>query len=168
MKKKGRPRGQPLDPGFPSSVILSETDIDDRWRLRMPSEITKGLDWLTEKNEAFDVLGVLRQPGVVAIWPWVPHGERVVARRRHLEELSKTDSTVIQALKELRLLYVRLTLGGDAMITLSPEVLFHLRVTENENRQAMVLRTNDDVEIWGAIAKDRAAISPDPLLADLP
>lgn len=165
--RTGRPRGHQLDASVSSSARLFPTQIDGRWRIRIPGDALKGLSWLEPTSEGRDVLAAFKRPGVIALRPWDPDGVAVVNRHRELEELAKTDSSTYAAISELALTYNRFTIGVDGMITLSDEALFHMHLVGDDDRLAFVVRTPLGLEIWSRFGQNTAATNPHPLLKDL-
>src|SRR5258708_37169159 len=149
----GRPPGQPLDPESAQRLTWSEIDVDDRWRIRLAPTQTVEVDWLAE-DKSQDVLVVMRESGVFQICPWSPDGDAVITKRRELIADSASNQEAANALIDLDLKYVRLTLGKDNRVTLSPEVLLHMDISEMHNRKLLLLAGWGRIAIWTKLARE--------------
>lgn len=170
MASKGRPAGLQLDPDRPGPIAQAVVQGSGRGRFRLPADVVRGATWLGSTEAMVESLVVFEDPGYLVLLPWSPDGDRVIARRRELIASinEKSESEEIEALRVLEDRYKRVKIGKDLRVTLSPEMLQHLRLQRETAAQVYVVRVQDRIELISPDTRDRRLASGHPALDDLP
>jgi hypothetical protein len=140
--------------------------MDERFRVRVPHAIVATVPWMRSGKEQLELLGELHSPGIVKLVPWSPNGDKVVARKRELDQKLASDPLAVDALRELFFRYQRVLVDKEHRITLSPELQVHLAV--NQYRGVYFVRVSDQVEIWSGARREQELLESHPALEDLP
>jgi hypothetical protein len=166
MPGVGRQAGQSLDPHREDEFSWVEVDVDDRWRVRLPPDfISHSLGNSQEK--AIDLLCSMRDGGVAGLYPWTPNGDAVIEEVRRLTARAPEDRKVAATVRDAYFKYARLTLGKDSRMTLPPQVLLHLQISETNNRSLLLIAYLGLLELWTRGARERHTGNPDVALARL-
>lgn len=156
-----------LDPDLPGPVEQAVADIDRRGRLRIPSRLAAGMDWLGAAAASVDALAVLDEPGRIILLSWKERSAELLAKRRALiEEAPEVDA--LQALRLLENRYKRINIPKELRPTLGPETLIHLDLPIGVESHVYVTRVLDALEVMSPAYRNEHFLTTSEVLAGLP
>ncbi len=162
--KKGRPPAWTLDSDYPGPACMDVRRVDERGRLTIPGRLLDRLDWF-QTGQGAECLLALTRPGRARLLPWVPHGEKVIERRRDLLADSNVDTADLLRSVEDR--YLRVTIDSQGRLALPPLAIVHLQGTL-DMRVAYVIRYPAEFELWSVEFRNNELMSRSEELEDLP
>lgn len=160
----GRPKDQPFDPDEGEPVRQSTANLDHRGRIKIPTRIAEGLNWLAGR----ETLAVLSVPGIIRLLPWVPSGEAVLRRRRELADRTKVEPSTFEILRALEDRYKRFRIPQSVRPTLSNEMILHLGLTPSVPTSIYLWRIADSVELNSSAHRIQHLANEWEELSDLP
>lgn len=164
----GRPQGRSLDPDLKGPVVQGVMEIDARGRGGLPSHLLSQLTWFSLPRKTTQALAVLSEPGFARIEPWDPGGVKVLKRRAELIGAGRDDLDALQALRKLENRYKRLEVLADNRVTLPPEMILHLDMSDVRGGKIFLFVVGDRIELMAKSNREQLFDIDDAAFDGLP
>lgn len=164
------PSGRPIVPNESAPVFQEVAEVDTYSRFNLLPRWTSHIPWMNEiKQNDFEVLMVLSEPGKIKLLSWEPDGPRLV---RLYSDLSQNDSSE-ETLETLRLVqdrYGRLLIDKEHRPYLGDAALAHLGLPLHRGIKSTVYVAvySQYIAIMSPEYRNKALLGGSKILDDFP
>lgn len=160
----GRPPGTGLLDSADKLTAACVVSVDGRGRLAIPRWLAAEARWLgTPSTSHRTALGVMDAPGHIRLLDWTVNSVSVLERAEHY-----ISSGELELLRTLLDRYLRIEIGSDLRLTLSPPAIAHLFTADPTPATVYLYRIADVLEVETTSYRAERLRRVEAVFGDLP